>query len=199
MSININFVSNKNLTQLQIDQTELDNYWKRDKSNLEIGELYERYVGYIYEDAGYKVEYLGIMNKKYDFGRDLICRNKKDTLIIQCKNWSKSKIIKSHWIYQLYGTKTQYAIENPNEKVSALFYTTTRFSPNAIRAANILGVKLYEKYKMHKPFPVIKCIFESKKFFLPSDKNYSQIFLDIDKGDRYFTTVKEAVDAGFHR
>ncbi|MDY4446467.1 MAG: hypothetical protein SPE61_09145, partial [Campylobacter sp.] len=43
----------------------------------EIGRRYERYIGYLYEIDGYKVDYNGIKKGVKDGGVDLICSKKK--------------------------------------------------------------------------------------------------------------------------
>jgi hypothetical protein len=59
------------------NQRALDIYWKRNKSNWELGRDYERYVGYQYEVHGYAVKYQGILEGYDDLGRDLICKKEK--------------------------------------------------------------------------------------------------------------------------
>lgn len=83
----------------------LNNYWNgiTKKSKEEIGRDYERYVGYLYEQNGYKVSYQGIKKKMEDGGIDLICQKGNEIDIVQCKNWGKEKIIHEKHINQLYG------------------------------------------------------------------------------------------------
>ena len=98
------FISNEEyntLTNQRKFQLALDRYWNKEKSNLEIGRLYERYIGYIYESQGWKVKYEGIIKGFEDFGRDLICEKDGKHLIIQCKCWSKDKVIREKYIMQL--------------------------------------------------------------------------------------------------
>ncbi len=44
----------KQLNDLQKNQLALDRYLARHKSNWEIGRMYERYLGYLYERDGWK-------------------------------------------------------------------------------------------------------------------------------------------------
>ena len=51
----------------------LDAFKTKKLNNLEVGRLYERYVGYLYEQEGWSVTYKGIVDGLNDLGRDLIC------------------------------------------------------------------------------------------------------------------------------
>ena len=83
-------------------------YKKKMFSKPEIGKLYERQIRYIYEKNGWRVIPYGIVKGKSDLGRDLVCFKKKQVLIIQAKNWSKTKIIHEKHLMQLSGTILQY-------------------------------------------------------------------------------------------
>ncbi len=63
----------QSLTSTERNQKALDRYLRREKNNVEIGRFYERYLGYLYEKNGWKVEYIGIEKGLEDLGRDLIC------------------------------------------------------------------------------------------------------------------------------
>lgn len=93
-------------------QLALDRYKnKKNKSKWQIGIEYERYIGYLYEQKGYKVQYFGALEGLNDLGRDLIAENGKKLLIIQCKYWSDTKTIHEKHIFQLFGTVTEYRIK----------------------------------------------------------------------------------------
>ncbi|MBQ7216502.1 MAG: hypothetical protein IJS39_11035 [Synergistaceae bacterium] len=50
---------------------ELHDFWVRiegTKEATELGRLYEQYIGYLYEEAGYEVEYTGIDKGNNDGG-----------------------------------------------------------------------------------------------------------------------------------
>lgn len=53
-------------------QRELNRYLRRPLASDEIGLLYERYIGYLYELTGHVVHYNGALNGYFDRGRDLI-------------------------------------------------------------------------------------------------------------------------------
>ncbi len=80
------------LSPTERNQIALDRYFEyRQKSAWLAGIAYERYIGYLYEKQGFKVEYQGATLGLDDLGIDLICHNKEKTLLIQCKRLSKSK------------------------------------------------------------------------------------------------------------
>ena len=81
------------LSTAERNQRALERYMQGRKSSYQLGRDYERYVGYLYESEGYTVTYFGIENGKEDLGRDLICRKNGHTLVVQCKYWSKHKLI----------------------------------------------------------------------------------------------------------
>ena len=76
----------RNLPNVQKWQRALDHYNNRKKSNWQIGIEYERYIGYLLEQKGYRVRYFGATEGRADMGRDLIAENKKQILIVQCKH-----------------------------------------------------------------------------------------------------------------
>ena len=58
----------RKLPSVEKNQMALDRFWKRPKSKWLIGRLYERYIGYLYEEEGYDVEYVGIFKGFEDLG-----------------------------------------------------------------------------------------------------------------------------------
>lgn len=143
------------LPTVKRNQLALDRFWKKHKSKKMIGRLYERYVGYIYEHAGYEVDYFGIFKGREDLGRDLICTKGNELIVIQCKNWSKFKEIHEKHIFQFFGTVYQYKDENPNKTVRARFYTTTKLSGISKRFARDLNIELFEDYEFDQVYPCI--------------------------------------------
>lgn len=185
------------------NQLALDRYWKRPKSKWHIGKLYERYVGYLFEKEGYKVDYIGITKGLEDLGRDIIATNKNEVVIIQCKNWSKFRTIYEKHIFQFFGTVFQYKDEHHGEKVRAMFYTTTKLSDLARRFGKELGIEMKEEFKFDSSYPCIKCnINQSTKekiYHLPFDQQYDKTKIIPSLGELYCSTVKEAEEAGFRR
>lgn len=198
------FISNEEyntLTNQQKFQLALDRYWNKEKSNLEIGRLYERYIGYIYESHGWKVKYEGIIKGFEDFGRDLICEKDGKHLIIQCKCWSKDKVIREKYIMQLFGATILYGYENRIENVIPIFYATTSLSDEANIVANKLGVKVVNEQL--KSYPMIKCNVnhsdKEKIYHLPFDQQYDRIVIGDNFGESYVDTIEQAEKWGFRR
>ena len=90
-------------------QKKYDLHKKKSHNNLEIGQLYERQIRYLYETKGWRVDPFGIEKGKSDLGRDLICTKGKQILIVQAKklvikkrNFSKTFNAASRFSFVLY-------------------------------------------------------------------------------------------------
>lgn len=195
------------LSESEKNQRALDNYVSsHSKSNWQIGRDYELSVGYEYLQKGFSVEFFGENKGLEDLGRDLICKDKQRTLIVQCKYWSQAKIIHEKHIFQLYGTTVSYCIENklPRNSVDAVFVTNTSLSTTAKQVAAYLGI-LYVEQRELKEFPRIKCNIgkdeyglTTKIYHLPMDQQYDIVKLH-NNGSRLVFTVAEAERLGFRR
>lgn len=197
----------RNLPTLERNQLALDRYKKRHLSKWEIGKMYERYIGFLYEQNGYKVDYNGIKYRLEDRGRDLICSKGENVVIIQCKIWSVSKTIYENNIFQFFGTVFYARMEerrkNPfaPKTVKGLFYTSTRLSEYAIEAAKLLDIEIINK-SIDKDYPCIKCNIGKdgeKIYHLPFDQQYDHTKIEPHKNEFYATTCQEAEEAGFRR
>ena len=207
------------LTPAERNQRALDNYKaSHNKSKRQIGRDYERYVGWLYESKGYSVEYKGILAGLEDLGRDLICRKDGRTVIIQCKYWSKDKLVHEKHINQLFGTYMHYMIEMHKDGAqnglfdvfdlardsgcSACFWTKTSLSDTARAFANALGIEVHEHEEIGD-YPMIKCNINrmtgEKIYHLPFDINYDKTVIDPAHGEFYAATVPQAESAGFRR
>ena len=190
------------------NQLALDRYLSRPLSPTAIGRFYERYLGYLYEKEGWKVEYHGIVKGYEDLGRDLVCKRGNQTAIVQAKCWSSAKTIHEKHIFQLFGTTQLYLMDQPqrdifNTNVSAVFITTTSLSPVAKKAAQWLKIETKEKFSIDKTYPMIKCnINQSSKekiYHLPFDQQYDRTKIDPALGEIYAASIKEAESKGFRR
>ena len=213
----------KALPSVERNQKALDRYLEsRNKSNWAVGRDYEMYIGYLYEQKGYLVEYKGIIDGFDDLGRDIIAKKDGVTCIIQCKRWAQYKDIHEKHIFQLFGTTMEYWINNyvderkpkdfqefsaflNEQKIKPIFFTTTSMSDNAKKMAKALCVEIVENYPLGI-FPRIKCNTNhdplngvTKIYHLPMDQQYDRTIITKSKGEFYAFTVKEAEDAGFRR
>lgn len=190
-----------NLPNAEKYQLALDRYKKKKKSAWQIGIEYERYIGYLYECAGYSVRYQGAIMGLEDMGRDLIADNGAELLIIQCKRWAKEKQIHEKHIFQLYGTMVLSTLQNPRLSVHGVFVTTTTLTNVAKQCAKYLNIQVIEN-KPLSDYPLIKCNISKtgeKIYHLPMDLQYDRAIITPSKGDCYVSTVKEAEDLGFRR
>jgi len=195
----------KKLPADERNQLALNKYISKNHTKLEIGRLYERYIGYLYEKDNWVVKFIGIIEGFEDLGRDLICTKDNEVHIVQCKNWSQRKEIREKHLYQLFATSTHYKITqqiNSEKIVTPVFYSTTNYSEMAKKVASALGIKDNIK-KLSKEYPMIKCNINpttnEKIFHLPFDQQYDKIIIGNNDGEFYASTVKEAVDKGFRR
>lgn len=200
------------LSESERNQRALDNYLKKRHSKAHIGKMYERYIGYLFEQKGYKVEYRGIELGLKDGGIDLVCKKKGEVLLVQCKNWKQESTIYEKHICQLYGASRFYDKDYIQKeyagslfadidwnRVTPVFVTTTRLDEHAISVADALGVKV-EYIDFNKSYPIIKCnINEGVRIYhLPIDQMYDRTKV-CKPGEFYAMTVAEAEAAGFRR
>lgn len=178
----------------------LDRYIARSKSNWEIGIEYERYIGYLCEQEGYKVTYNGAREKLEDMGRDLILKRNGETILVQCKRWAEYKTVHENHVFQLAGSVFEYQYQHPGETITGALVTSTELSDIASRCAGYLGIKVFAKVPF-KEYPRIKCNIGKggqKIYHLPVDQQYDNAVID-SPGEFYASTVAEAEAAGFRR
>lgn len=183
-------------------QLALDRYQRRPKSNWDIGVEYERYIGYLCEQRGYKVVYTGANLRLEDMGRDLILSKGDSCCIIQCKRWAKEKTIHEKHIFQLFGSCVLFEMQNPKyTSVTGTFVTSTTLSPVARQCAERLHIQVYENISLGE-FPMIKCNISKdgeKIYHLPFDQQYDRVVINPERGEFFAHTVSEAENAGFRR
>lgn len=200
-------------------QKALDEFRKRNFSNLEIGRLYERYIGYLHEIENWQVAYTGVLGGYEDLGRDLVCIKGNEHKIIQAKCWSQRKEIRENHVYQLYATVTHYRLQlrealylkhgkstgrqmMKNFKITGHLYSTTSLSDMAEKVANHCDIE-YLNEPLNKTYPMIKCNINQKsrdkRYHLPFDPQYDSIIIGNVDGECYVNTVAEAEELGFRR
>lgn len=190
-----------NMSQPARNQLALDRYNKRRKNEFDIGLEYERYIGYLYEMQNYEVRYHGAINKFRDKGIDLyaISKKKKEVIVIQCKRWGKSSVVRENVILELSGSAKFAQTKFPKKQIKPILYTSTSVSKDALVVAGKVGVEVFENFDIQE-YPLIKCnISETgeKIYHLPNFQRYDTIFITPSKGDFYAATVEEATSFGF--
>lgn len=180
----------------------LKNYIARNHTNLEIGRMYERYLGYQYETEGWDVEFKGIIDGYEDLGRDLICRKEGVTEIVQAKNWSSHKEIRENVVFQLYASCIEYSLKNGEKKIKPVLITTTSLSEVAAEIAKRLKIEV-RKVQLDKSYPMIKCNTTkdntSNIYHLPFDQQYDRVKIIPGSKKCYVATAAEAEKLGFRR
>lgn len=188
------------LSEVDRCQRALERFVERRKTKWEIGRDYERYVGWLYEEQGFAVEYKGIIDGIRDCGRDLICRMKGRTLIVQCKYWAEHKEIHEKHVCQLLGTLKQFEFVNGLSDVRGVLVTKTTLSETAREFASHLGIEVRENLVIG-PYPMIKCNISAsgeKIYHLPFDQQYDRTKIS-KKGEHFAFTVQDAYNKGFRR
>lgn len=205
------------MSQVQKYQLALDRYWTRRKSPWRLGRDYERYIGYLYEQNGYSVNYHGIEKKLEDLGIDLICRKMSEVVIIQCKYWALGRVVREKHVAQLFGTCFRHCAEQKSKHDLQLelfphtrgsnttiprLITSTILSDVAKKFAELLGVEVVENCPL-KSYPCIKCNISrgtgERIYHLPFDQQYDSTMIEPLTGECYVETVAEAEARGFRR
>jgi hypothetical protein len=192
----------RTLDCVQRNQLALDRYWQKKKSKWELGRDYERYIGYLWETQGWHVTYHGIVQGLADLGRDIIATKSNATRIIQCKHWSKYRVIHEKHVFQLFGTVVAFRLDRPEYEASGLLISSTRLSDRAKDFASILELEFKEDFPM-QDYPCIKCNVSRKDgsriYHLPMDQQYDRTLIEEERNECYVATVAEAEQMGFRR
>lgn len=197
----LNYEEYSKLSVCQRNQLALDRYLSR-TSKIEVGKMYERFLGWEFEKAGYNVQYDGLLLGLVDRGRDFILSKdgSKTIKVVQAKCWSQSKTIHEKYIFQLFGTTYELQKKDPRHRYQAVFVTTTALSEYAEYVAKLLKIQVVHK-ELRKDWPMIKCNIGpsgNKIYHLPFDQQYDKTRID-KPGEYWVKTVKEAEKLGFRR
>jgi hypothetical protein len=172
--------------------------WKRYHhfGKSRIGQLFESYIAYLYSSKGF------IVNSTTKYAPyDLVCKKGNKVILIQCKNWRPSRLIRSNIIYHMRGALDYYKIHNKNQQVIGLLVSTHEITEDARNIADEMLLK-HEVIPMDYNFPQVKCnisVEGKKRYFLPWSIQYKLVSIDLNKGEFYANSVKEAVESGFIR
>lgn len=173
-------------------------------SDWEKGRNYEIYCAYKLFNEGYDIIQEGLNKKLEDGGRDIIATHRRTgkILIVQCKNWSS--LVRENVVFQLYGSFVQWKLDNEDRikgmEIEPWLYITFGLSPEAIKCANLLGVRV--RRLLMDRFPAIKCNINHntghKIYHLPFDRHYDLVKINA-KGKGYKFEIAEAIQEGFRR
>ncbi|WP_314988935.1 restriction endonuclease [uncultured Campylobacter sp.] len=167
----------------------------------EIGKRYERYIGYLYETNGYKVEYNGIKMGKKDDGIDIIATKRQELIIIQCKWYKEDSQIHSNTIRQLNDNLSERAADNPNKKVVARLYSAYDNLDEQARARLAKTQIEHVVLPYDNEYSKIKCNINDdngeKIYHLPGVGMYDYIKINVNRGEFYVKTIEEAEKLGF--
>ena len=197
----------KKLSPCERNQLALDRHCdpKRKRTPWAAGIQYERYVGYVYEQSGFAVEYRGALRGHEDLGIDLVCEDDASVLIVQCKRLSLEKQVpvRENAVAQIFGSAEFHRMcSGTAKRVRPVLVTTYQLSDEARRFAEHLKVAVKEFLEL-KPYPIIKCnisqVDGEKIYHLPIDQQYDNVIVGDKEGEFYASTVKEAENAGFRR
>lgn len=194
------------MTEQDREQLAVDRYISNSSkwSDWEKGRNYEIYCAYKLFNEGYDIIQEGLNKKLEDGGRDIIATHQKTgkILIVQCKNWSS--LVRENVVFQLYGSFVQWKLDNEDRikdvEVEPWLYITCDLSSEAIKCANLLGVRV-RRMPMDR-FPAIKCNVNhntgNKIYHLPFDRHYDLVKINA-KGKGYKFDIAEAIQEGFRR
>lgn len=198
----------KDLREVKLKNAELQLKQYKEKIKLtpeELGKRYERYIGYLYEQEGYKVTYQGIIKKKLDRGIDLVVKNKKETLLIQCKRYGKDTIVRENTINQLFGSLSTFKRTNKNTKTEIkgiLITANNNLDENARESLKNFPEITHIAKQYDNNYPLIKCNIgkdDEKIYHLPTDPHYDLVKIEVNKKQFYCENVEEAEKKGFRR
>jgi hypothetical protein len=183
-------------------QLALERYLHSRQTPWQVGRDYERYVGYLREQAGCAVTYHGIVKGFEDLGRDLLAERAGAIEVIQCKRWAQHKVIHEKHVFQLFGTMVAAQIENPGKTVTGTFTTTTALSDRAREFAKVLEIRVEENFPLDD-YPRIKCNIARRGgeriYHLPFDQQYDSTVIEASRSELYAATCAEAEATGFRR
>lgn len=188
--------------QLDKHKKRLEHYKNaQNLTNEEIGKRYERYIGYIYEWIyGYDVTFNGILKAKEDEGIDLIVKNKEEIILIQCKMWSKDKIMYDNIVARIGFAKFLWQNKFKNQKIRAmLIIQNDNLDDKSQELCKEAGIEYNSDIKYDPDYPMIKCnvTANGKIYHLPNDPSYDTIKINKNKGEYYVYTTQEAEALGF--
>lgn len=195
--------SNTNPYTLEGLQSHLDAYQQKainsgNKNRWKYGRDYERYIGYLLEEQGWKVIYNGAVEGREDGGIDLICFRHSKVYLVQCKRWKIN--VGAEYIERFKKVVQRFKWYHPEySDVVGIFYTTSDYTYEAYDLGDEYGISCWvEEFESILEYPPVKCLTKNgeKIYYLPFDKEFDGI--SIENGCSYKFKVTDAEKAGYH-
>jgi len=170
------------------------------------GFQYERYVGYLFEAHGYKVIYNGLKRGVQDGGIDLVAKMPRKIRLIQCKRWRQP--VDADVVSRLQGAIQRFTWEECRGKDGAVSRTDIRgvlatsgdATPEALALARHLRIFTMTHLE-YQPYPAVKARpfpLRGGRFYLPFDRAYDSLVMNLNGHDRFFFSIREALLNGFY-
>ena len=176
-----------------------------DVAKCDYGVQYERYVGHLFEEQGFRVIYNGIRKGKNDGGIDLIARGDRKIRLVQCKRWNIA--VNCDVISRLHGgverfvwTERKGKSEKMLTSIRGVLATSGDVEPDAMELARHLGIFVMKKLE-YKFYPAIKAkeiIPGAGRFLLPFNPGYDRMDFRLGNGDKFFMSIRDALSNGFY-
>ena len=114
-------------------------------AKIDYGAQYERFVGHLFEEKGFRVRYNGLREGMNDGGIDLIARAPRKIRLIQCKRWNRP--VDCDTISRLHGGVERFAWNERKDKpaksrthILGVLVTSGGVEPEAKELAEHLGI-----------------------------------------------------------
>ena len=194
---------------------------RRNLSKREAGDRYERYIGYLYERAGWPVEYYGLTEGVANSNRgiDLICYGADATHFVQTKHWTEGVVAKTNIrnVIDRVAKNAQQLAEKRtlSGKVVPVLVVKPELDAEYFDYAAEQGVRLFHDVSVQL-YPQVKCTTGkrgSRKYFVPFLKEktaekvqetldgawepYDLVRMDTASGDVFVHTLAEAEALGY--
>lgn len=188
------------------NQKVLDDYIKREKTLWEKKRDYKLYIGFLFRQKRFQVQYISSTKKRESTDKDLIAQKGKQIILIKSEYCNDAKETLTQCVNALGKAMEAYSFEHKINKknIKGMFYSNIGFTDIASKLANSLGIILIP-YQECGEFPRIKCNIGRdengkpvKIYHLPVDQQYDRVKIEL-KGECFVETIAEAEKRGFRR
>ena len=163
--------------------------WKNFASNnAGINKRYRIYIGWLYENIGWNVD--------YSCGKNLISR--KDNRIIITLPESVATIDLEN-MYSLLGVAMEYKLDNVPKIVSAICITSSTLISRVKNLVHKFNITVRENFYFRN-FPCVRCkadIRGQRVYYVPDNEEYLSVHINLDVGDKYCRSAREAESMNF--